>query len=85
MNHLLIRKFAVEADIWCDQNFPNATDYAIKWEEKFAQLIVNHCAEVCDSVAEQAAITNTGEMARKTKATAQNCSKMISLTFGNVK
>ena len=50
--------------------------------EKFAQLIVAECVAQCEFVAGQAEITNTGEMARKTKATANSCAQMIEQQFG---
>lgn len=50
--------------------------------EKFAELIVRECAKKCEFIAVQAEITNTGEMARKTKATADSCAKMIKQHFG---
>jgi transcription-repair coupling factor (superfamily II helicase) len=50
--------------------------------EKFAELIVRECATVCDEIAGMAEITNTGEMARKTKATAVSCSNFIKNRFG---
>ena len=55
------------------------------WEDemaKFAQLIVQECVTQCEFVAGQAEITNTGEMARKTKATANNCARMIEQHLG---
>ena len=39
-----IRELAVQADIWCDQNYPNNEFYDIRWEEKFAELIVKECS-----------------------------------------
>ena len=50
--------------------------------EKFAQLIVAECVARCEFVAGQAEITNTGEMARKTKATADSCARMIEQHLG---
>ncbi len=50
--------------------------------EKFAELIALDCARVCDEIAEMAEITNTGEVARKTKATAVSCSNFIKNRFG---
>ena len=40
-----IREIAVAADAWCDQNHLGLFDpmYDLKWEEKFAQLIVQSC------------------------------------------
>ncbi len=50
--------------------------------EKFAELIIQDCAKVCDEIAEMAEITNSGEVARKTKATAVSCSNFIKNRFG---
>jgi len=50
--------------------------------EKFAELIVQECVGKCEFVADMATITNTGEMARKTKATADSCATMIKQHFG---
>lgn len=50
--------------------------------EKFAELIVRECVGKCEFVADMATITNTGEMARKTKATADSCAAMIKQHFG---
>ena len=49
---------------------------------KFAELIVAKCVAQCEFVAGQAEITNTGEMARKTKATANSCAFWIKEHFG---
>lgn len=49
--------------------------------EKFAELIVKECVTKCEVVANMAAITNSGEMARKTKATADSCASMIKEHF----
>ena len=51
-------------------------------KEKFAEFIVAKCVAQCEFVAEQAKITNTGEMARKTKATADSCAFWIKEYFG---
>jgi len=56
-----------------------------KWEsrlEKYTELIVAECVKKCEFVAAMAEITNTGEMARKTKATADSCAQMIGQHFG---
>jgi|688.fasta_scaffold524305_2 hypothetical protein len=48
----------------------------------FAQSVALECAKICETIAEQAELTNTGEMARKTKATAINCAYFIKNRFG---
>ena len=41
-----------QAFLWCDENIPEqysyATGYGDAWEEKFAELIVQECADLCD-------------------------------------
>ncbi len=41
-----IRKLAVETDVWCDQNWAGHEFYNIRWEEKFAELIVRECIDI---------------------------------------
>jgi hypothetical protein len=38
-----IRQLAVETDAWCDQNHAGDDQYDLRWEEKFAELIVEEC------------------------------------------
>jgi hypothetical protein len=38
----LIRDIAIQTDAWCDQN---GSVKAAEWEEKFAKLIVQECAD----------------------------------------
>lgn len=56
----------------------------VKWEatlETFAELIVAKCIAQCEFVAKQAELANVGEVARKTRATADSCAMMIKLHF----
>jgi hypothetical protein len=41
-----IRKLALETDVWCDQNWAGHEFYNIRWEEKFAELIVRECTNM---------------------------------------
>ena len=50
--------------------------------EKFAELLILECTQQCVSIGEIAEQINLGEMARKTKATAQGCAQMIKWRFG---
>ena len=50
--------------------------------EKFAELIVRDCMAQCQIIANQCEFVVTGEMARRTKATAESCAYMIKLRFG---
>ena len=38
-----IQKIAQQTDIWCDQNYSGDEHYDLRWEEKFAELIVKEC------------------------------------------
>ena len=51
-------------------------------QEKFAELLIRECITQCENVGEIAEQTNHGEMARKTKATANGCAQMIKWRFG---
>ena len=43
-----IDKLAMQTDIWCDQNVAQGSPmYNNQWEQKFAELIVRECAEIC--------------------------------------
>lgn len=39
-----ILKLAQATDMWCDQNYSGDEFYHLRWEEKFAELIVRKCA-----------------------------------------
>ena len=41
-----IRKMSIEADAWCDQYYFGDIFYDIEWEKKFAELIVQECANI---------------------------------------
>ena len=43
-----IKDLVIKTDIWCDENIFNSYAYNAAWEEKFAQLIVEECANVAD-------------------------------------
>ena len=45
-----IRKLALETDVWCDQNWAGHEFYNIRWEEKFAELIVRECVDIVSKV-----------------------------------
>lgn len=40
-----IKELAQQTDVWCDQNHHGDKFYDIRWEEKFAELIVRECAK----------------------------------------
>ena len=35
----------MQADIWTDQNYHGSEFYDVRWEEKFAELIVMECCQ----------------------------------------
>jgi len=45
-----ILKIAQETDAWCDQRYLGEDSYNIEWENKFAELIVQECVNICDEV-----------------------------------
>jgi hypothetical protein len=47
-----IRKIAIETDAWCDQYYFGDKFYDIEWEKKFAELIVQECAHLVDTLNE---------------------------------
>ena len=47
-----IHALAQQTDIWCDQNHAGDKFYDVRWEEKFAELIVRECANICFSEAQ---------------------------------
>lgn len=67
-----------EVFVW----WPEGPDREDVIREKFAELIIKECIAKCEVVANMATITNTGEIARKTKATADSCATMIKEHFG---
>lgn len=46
MNHKYV-KLAKQADVWCDFEHTGSDFYDLFWEEKFAELIVRECMELC--------------------------------------
>jgi hypothetical protein len=47
-----IKELVQQTDAWCDQNYAGDKFYDVRWEEKFAKLIVRECANICFSEAE---------------------------------
>lgn len=43
-----IEEIKVQADIFCDQNYPDASEaqYGLLWEDKFAELLIRECASI---------------------------------------
>ena len=78
-----IQKLIEQAENYAaEQNDKFGVSYKKTYNQKFAELIVAECIDKCEFVANMATITNTGEMARKTKATADSCATMIKEHFG---
>lgn len=69
-----IRKLALETDVWCDQNWAGYEFYNIRWEEKFAELIVRECIEHLEG---NVAVPNLEHSITKTK-----CIRSIKEHFG---
>ena len=78
-----LKELALKAYNNAGQGTPEAlSSFMEVYSEKFAELIVRECAGKCEFVANMATITNDGETARKTKATAESCATMIKEHFG---
>jgi len=60
-----IQEIAVATDAWCDQNYLGLFDpmYDLKWEEKFAQLIVRECIDKIETYRIPVGNSAAGEMA----------------------
>ena len=52
MNEQILYKLAQQADVWCDQNYAGSEFYDLRWEEKFAELLIQQCM---DLISEEAA------------------------------
>jgi len=57
-----IRKIAVDTDEYCDVHYDNA-DYAIRWEDKFAELIIKECISIISSFQVPVGNSDAGEIA----------------------
>lgn len=47
-----ICKIAQDTDAWCDRYYFGDKFYDIEWEKKFAELIVQECAHLVDTLNE---------------------------------
>ena len=41
-----IKELVQQTDAWCDQNHAGDKFYDVRWEEKFAELIVQECIDI---------------------------------------
>jgi hypothetical protein len=41
-----IHRLRQEADVWCDQNHFGDEFYEVRWEEKFAELLIRECINI---------------------------------------
>ena len=41
-----IKELVQQTDAWCDQNYAGDKFYDVRWEEKFAELIVQECIDI---------------------------------------
>ena len=51
-----IKELKHQASLWCDKNIPEqyseeTNSYGTAWEDKFAELIVQECAEISENYA----------------------------------
>ena len=66
-----IKELVQQTDAWCDQNYAGDKFYDVRWEEKFAELIVRECANICFS-----------EAAGHNMAFGEHCGVVIKEHFG---
>lgn len=72
-----IKELAIQAQLLSDNS------YTIETIEHFAKLIISDCVQHCNAIAAISEITNSGETARKTKATAESCAALITSAFAD--
>ena len=41
-----IKELVQQTDAWCDQNYAGDKFFDVRWEEKFAELIVQECIDI---------------------------------------
>ena len=76
-----IRELKHQASLWCDENIPDqyseeTNGYGSAWEDKFAELIVRECADICmEMAAKCAGLPGDGALAR-------DCADWIKKDFG---
>ena len=76
-----IRELKHQASLWCDENIPDqyseeTNGYGSAWEDKFAELIVRECADICmEMAAKCAGLPGDGALAK-------DCADWIKKDFG---
>ena len=76
-----IRELKHQASLWCDENIPDqyseeTKGYGSAWEDKFAELSVRECADICmEMAAKCAGLPGDGALAR-------DCADWIKKDFG---
>lgn len=45
-----LHKISHETDVWCDQNWYKDDSYDLRWEEKFAELIISECIGIVENL-----------------------------------
>jgi hypothetical protein len=60
-----IKKLIEQTDIYCDQHWLGNPFYEVKWEEKFAELIVKECAGLVEDYYDEDTKYLAGHIIRK--------------------
>ena len=45
-----IKQIASDTDVWCDQHWAGSEFYDVQWEQKYAELIVQECLNICEEM-----------------------------------
>ena len=75
-----IKELVQQTDAWCDQNYAGDKFYDVRWEEKFAELIVRECAKV--AVHKPNGLWYTGTDAGLVSAGRMTAAQLIKEHFG---
>ena len=75
-----IKELVQQTDAWCDQNHAGDKFYDVRWEEKFAELIVEECAKV--AVHKPNGLWYTGTDAGLVSAGRMTAAQLIKEHFG---
>ena len=75
-----IKELVQQTDVWCDQNHAGDKFYDVRWEEKFAELIVRECAKV--AVHKPNGLWYTGADAGLVSAGRMTAAQLIKEHFG---
>jgi hypothetical protein len=82
-----IKELVTATDAWCDQNFPpdwtdRVDEFLPLWNEKFAELIIRECANICEDNAKTYKDSFKPAKAAVAESTSNHCAMLIKRTYG---